>query len=442
MIFTVKKADLLQGTVRPPASKSYSIRAFIVGACGGTSTIIHPSLGYDVRVAMNVAAALGAQIQRKKPNIFRISAFKKPLRIKRIDVRESGTVLRLLLPLLSLYEGKSLVVGEGTLQRRPNLYLIQALRRMGVDIEGRGRQHTVPILKKEGRLHGGAIKINGSLSSQFVSAFLIACPFLPEDTLLTITGANIVSRTYITMTQQILKKAGISIVQKTPRLFYIPGNQTYKGLRNFIVPSDYGLAAFFLAAAILLRSKVFLEGYWVDDPIQADGRILDFLRQMGARFTKTKDHITISGPFEISGGEFSLKDCPDLVPIMTILALFARGKTRLYDIGHVRTKESDRIAGLSRELLKIGAKIIAKPNEMVIYPQKIYREGCLLDSHHDHRLAMSFCILGLKLAVKIKDIESTAKSYPAFVQDLKRLGGIRTFHRVSRLDNNGMSVVK
>ncbi len=422
MILTIKKTDSLKGELSVPSSKSYSIRAFIVASRGGHSTIVNPSDGDDVRVAIGVAKALGVRIKRKTPRLYQVDALRNPLRIRKINVGESGTVLRFLLPLISLYEGKSLIVGEGTLQRRPNRYLIQTLRNMGVSIKGKGAEERVPIQKLEGRLRGGCVEIDGSLSSQFISAFLIACPSLPKDTLLKVTGKTVVSEPYITMTQQILKKAGVIIIPKNRFGFYIKGNQKYQGLKNFIVPADYGLAAFFLAAGTLVKSRLVLRGSFNDDLIQADGRILGFLRRMGVKFAQTKQGITIMGSFHLCGGNFSLKDCPDLVPIMAILALFAKGPTRLSDIGHVRMKESDRMGDLTQELIKIGAKVIPKPDSLVIHPQPNYKEGCLLDPHRDHRLAMSFCVLGLKVGVRVKDIECIRKSYPRFVRDLRGLG--------------------
>ena len=118
-----------------------------------------------------------------------------------------------------------------------------------------------------------------------------------------------------------------------------------------------------------------------------------------------------------------MRSCPDLVPIMSVLALFAQGKTRLYDIQHARVKESDRISDLRRELLKIGADVREKKNEITIYPKDKYKKNQLLDPHHDHRLAMAFSVLGLKLGVRVQDIECVSKSYPKFVEDFKDISG-------------------
>ncbi len=422
MILQVQPTNVLRGAVRLPASKSHSIRAFLIAACGGTSQIQYPSDCDDAKVAMRVARELGAAVTRLKSGAWQVIAKAHSPRLSHINVQESGTVLRLLLPLVALQGLNVVIDGKGTLKGRPNLFLTRALRAMGVRIRGTGKKESVPIRLSGGTLHRGDVRINGSLSSQFISALLIACPQLDHPTRLTVEGGKIVSADYITMTRQVLAQSGVRVRSRGARQYLIAGNQKFKGLKNFLVPSDYGLAAFLMAAALLNHSDVVLNGILRDDLVQADRHILLLLRKMGARFHKAATSIRIKGPSHLKGGDFSLKDCPDLVPIMAVIALFARGKTRLYDIGHARAKESDRITDLIRELRKVGATIEEKKDAMTIHPQAKYRSGCLLDPHHDHRLAMAFSVLGTKIAVRIKDIECTAKSYPGFVRDFRSLG--------------------
>jgi len=425
MILTVKPASDLKGKVRLPSSKSYSIRGVMIAACGGQSTIIDPSNCDDVKVSMRVARSLGAQVKQTKKSLIsrcNVIACRNRPHISKINVKESGTVLRFLLPLLALHGKKVTVIGEGTLRGRPNLFLTRTLRKMGIDIKGSGKGESIPVHMIGGRLQGGAITIDGTLSSQFISALLIVCPQLTQDTSLTIRGKQLVSTDYITMTCQTLKASGIKITKKGSRRYEIKGKQKFKGLKNFIIPSDYGLAAFLMAAAILTKSDVTLMGHLTNKLVQADSHIIPLLRKMGVQFQKTSKWIRIKGPCTLKGGHFSLNNCPDLVPIMSILALFAKGKTRLYDIGHVRSKESDRISDLRKELLKIGAKITEKRTAIIIDPQERYKSNCLLDPHKDHRLAMAFCVLGSKIGTRVKDINCTHKSYPDFVKDFKAVG--------------------
>ena len=422
MILHVKPARYLKGSLHLPASKSYSIRAFIIAACGGVSHIIHPSYCDDAKVSISVAKHLGLKITQEKHNTWKTESRKQKVNLSRVNVKESGTVLRFLLPLLPLYAQEALVNGEGTLRGRPNHYLTKVLRAQGVHIKVRGPKESIPIKLSGGQLKGGRIEIEGTLSSQFISALLIACPQLSGNTKLVIKGKRLVSTDYIEMTLQVLKKSGIKIRKINNRSYQIAGKQTYKGLKGFTVPSDYGLAAFLLAAGALVPSKLFFKGFMKNDLIQADGWILEFLKKMGVKYTKSTQSLKISGPFPLKGGNFSLRSCPDLVPIMSVLALFAQGKTRLYDIQHARVKESDRISDLRRELLKIGADVREKKNEITIYPKDKYKKNQLLDPHHDHRLAMAFSVLGLKLGVRVQDIECVSKSYPKFVEDFKAIG--------------------
>jgi len=422
MRLTVSPTRKLQGQIKLPSSKSYTIRAFLIASCGGVSTIIDPSDSEDGRAAFMAIRALGSHLKWLKTNICRVTGVKRSPLQKIIHVGESGTTLRLLLPLVALQQGPFMLIGEGTLQGRPNQALLDTLRKMGVKLLAEGPQGAIPISLQGGTMKGGHITIEGSLSSQFISALLIACPRLNEDSVLEIVGEKLVSTDFITMTLEMLKRAGIEIQQDSPRFFRIRGQQRFQGLGEFMVPSDYGLAAFHMAAAALSPSHVILRGYLPDDLIQADGAVLDLFQKLGIQFQKSVEGITMEGPFAIQGGDFSLKDCPDLVPIMAVLGLFAKDRVRLYDIEHVRTKESDRISDLRRELLKIGADIKESHNELIIQPKTGYNEDVLLNPHHDHRLAMAFCVLGTKLGATVEDIECTTKSYRKFVRDFKKLG--------------------
>ncbi|MCK5214873.1 MAG: 3-phosphoshikimate 1-carboxyvinyltransferase [Candidatus Omnitrophica bacterium] len=424
MILKVKSTEALKGEAYLPPSKSYSIRAFIIAACGGTSKIICPSDCDDARVAMTVARSLGAKIKKVGDNDWFVQADSSAVPARVINVKESGTVLRFLLPLLGLHKQKVVVKGEGTLKGRPNYHLTKVLRAHGVDIHGHGPKESVPLRVSGGNFDPGNIVIDGTLSSQFISALLIACPRLANNTKIFVEGKKIVSTDYIAMTRQVLKLCGINIIKVNARRYNIPGRQKFKGLRRFHVPSDYGLAAFLMAAGALQKSNITLRGCFDDSFIQADGWIFAFLKRMGVKLQKTSRSIKIKGPFQLKGGDFSLQSCPDLVPVMAVLGLFAKGKTRLYNIRHARAKESDRISDLRKELLKIGAKVKETKNELIVYPQDNYKENVLINPHHDHRLAMAFSVLGTKIGVAIKDIECVNKSYPGFVKDFSRIGAV------------------
>lgn len=424
MDLQVSPTDHLSGTVLLPASKSYSIRAFLIAACGGESRIIRPSDCDDAKTARLVARQLGARIRRFKEGVWSVKVSGNAEPRPHFSVQESGTVLRLLLPLLALREGPAWVEGEGTLIGRPNHHLAALLRRQGVDIRGTGKKESVPIALRGGRLRSGEMTIDGSLSSQFVSALLLACPLLSGDSVIRLTGDTLVSQDYVEMTLQMLEMAGITIERLSPRELRVPGGQTFQGLKNFQVPADSGLAAFHLAAAALVGSDIHLTGHLRNDLIQADSRIFECVRQLGVRVTRGPASLKVKGPFPLAGGEFSLKDAPDLVPVMAVLGLFGKKPLRLTGIAHARAKESDRIGDLAAELRKLKADIETGADYVLVRPREIgmYQANATLDPRQDHRLAMAFAVAGLKLGVKVKNIECVSKSYPGFVSDFRALG--------------------
>jgi 3-phosphoshikimate 1-carboxyvinyltransferase len=224
------------------------------------------------------------------------------------------------------------------------------------------------------------------------------------------------------MTRLVLEQSGIRIRRRNARRYDIPGGQVFRGLKTFSVPADYGLAAFMIAAGLLTDSPLVFKGHFNLTWVQADGRIIDFLRRMGVAVKIGPGTLRWSRRGPLKGGDFSLKDCPDLVPVMAVLALFAKGRTRLTDIRHARVKESNRITDLRLELEKVGARVRETADAMMIEPRPEYKGGVCLDPRHDHRLAMAFTALGLKLGLRVKDIECVSKSYPDFIRDLKALG--------------------
>ena len=422
MNLIVGQTSRLSGRVFLPASKSYSIRAFLIAACGGHSVILHPSDCDDARVALSVAKSLGARVKRIDGHTWDIQSGIVPRKVTRIDVRESGTVLRFLLPLLAVQERTMVVTGQGTLIGRPNKQLADVLRAQGVGVKGTGPKESVPLTLSGGRFRGGTIAIDGTVSSQFISALCIACPQLPDDTELTVKGRRMVSADYIEMTRLVMARSGVAIHKRKERVFFIRGRQRFRGLKRFIIPSDYGLAAFLIAAGLLTDSPLVLKGYFDRKFIQADGKILEFLKRMGVSIQLTTRTLTWKQPKVLRGGDFSLKDCPDLVPIMAVMALFARGRTRLKDISHARVKESNRITDLREELSKTGARLLETSDTLTIVPQPVHKENVALDPRHDHRLAMAFCVLGLKTGATVRDIGCVSKSYPGFVKDFKSIG--------------------
>ncbi|MBM3248401.1 MAG: 3-phosphoshikimate 1-carboxyvinyltransferase [Candidatus Omnitrophica bacterium] len=422
MNLLVSPSSRLRGRIIPPPSKSYSIRAFIIASLGEKSLIVNPSFSDDVRAAIHCCKSLGARIKKIKNNIWEVRGVKGKIHFPSVlNTKESGTTLRFLLSLAALSPKKMTIAAEGTLKSRPNKPLILALRKIGAQMQGRGKNESAPIIINKGKIKSGKIKIDGTLSSQFISSLLIAMPLLDGDSIIEITGDCLVSAPYIGMTLSVLKRAGIRINKKNQRTYKIRGKQAFKGLKVFKVPVDYGLSGFLMAAACLADSNIILE-IEKDNLVQADKKIIDLLKRMGIKLDISRQAIKIKGPQQIRGGEFDCCDCPDLVPVLGVLALFGDKKSRIYGIGHLHAKESDRISDFRQELIKLGAKVLESQDEMIIYPIKEFRQKCVINPRRDHRLAMAFAVLGLKTLLTIKDIECVSKSYPSFLQDLRKLG--------------------
>ena len=415
----------LRGTVRAPGSKSYTHRAIIVASMGENTLVENPLFCKDTDKTIRTWTQLGATITPDGKNL-RIKGFEghpRPTSGK-FDVGESGTLLRLVLPMLALGKGEFEVDGHGSLKDRRNFEIVHALKSCGVEITGRTADYRIPVrLRANGKLRGGNITIGGRTSSQVVSAFLLAAPAAEQDTIITIEG-TLVSRPYVDITIDVLKQAGVSVCREGYRKFHVkPGKVSPP--RRFEVPGDYSSAAFLIVAAVLTSSEVTITGL-VEDK-QGDRRIVDYLRQMGANIDVHADALHIKGPQKLHGIEIDCSDTPDLCPILTTVGCFASGKTRIYNVKHLVHKESNRIVEPAAQLRKLGANIEYDIDEGEIISRCSVDQmhGGIVDAANDHRVAMSLAIAGLtmKKKVGITGFQAVDKSYPEFVRHINELGG-------------------
>ncbi|MGD0282158.1 MAG: 3-phosphoshikimate 1-carboxyvinyltransferase [Dissulfurispiraceae bacterium] len=423
----VNQTPLLHGVVAAPPSKSYTLRAIMIGGLNGKVTIVNPLVSEDSLAAIDVWAKLGAKIDFKNSNrlfIKGVSGHPKPLG-STINVNESGTLLRFILPILALAKGDFIVTGEKTILERSNKTIVEALRNWDVEIEGQGIQHKLPIrIKGGGGLKGGVTEISGREGSQAVSSLLIAASLAAEDTTI-ILKDKLVSRPYVDITIDALSKAGIKIERYGYRRFTIKRNQPFKIAEDFIIPGDYSSAAFLIAAACLVPSDVTITNLFND--AQGDKRIINILNRMGAKIKRHGDGVKIKGPFELQGADIDGSDIPDIIPILTAVACFANGKTRIENIEHLTHKESNRIKAPAGQLGKLGAKIDTSENSVTIY-NSVLKPG-IVSSCSDHRIAMLLAVIGLRIGnVRITNTNCITKSYPSFLNDLLSLGAdITTF---------------
>lgn len=419
----VKKTTFLKGTITASPSKSYTHRAIVIGSMNGNSRINNCLKSDDTDNTISAWKDLGAKIDRLDDGTLQIKGFEGKPKFKngKINVGESGTLLRFALAVASLGEGKIEINGTGTIKDRKNTTIVEALEELGVDIS-RQPGDKVPIIIDAKGIKGGKVTVRGDVTSQVISALLIALSRADEDSTIKIKNPDtLVSRPYITITQHVLDRAKIETVNVNNNFteFKVKGGQTFKDLDNFDVPGDYSSAAFLIAAASLIKSKVKIKNL-VDDE-QGDKKILDIIEDMGGKIKRGKDFIEVEGPFDLKGIKVSCRDTPDIVPVIAALAVFAKGETHITEIGHLKEKESDRILSIKEEFEKLGIDIETTADTIVI-KNSAPKAVKPLDPHNDHRIAMCLSLIGLRIGdMEIKDADCINKSYPKFLQDMQDL---------------------
>lgn len=333
-----------------------------------------------------------------------------------IDVLNSGTTLRFVSAVAALTEG-AVLTGDGSIRSRPNGPLIQALNDLGAtafSIRAGGR---APLVIR-GRLKGGLAKLDGGVSSQFLSALLIACPLSQGTTTIAVQG-ELKSKPYAEITLDMLNEAGASI-EVSGNDYWMEGGQSYS-LPEYDVPGDFSSTSYLLAAAAVTGSALRIRG--IRPSRQGDSAILDILDRMGADIEWNKDagdlRIAGSGLF---GVEVDASHIPDLVPTIAVLGSVAKGRTIIKNAEHVRHKETDRLQAMAQELSKMGADIRERPDGLEISGGDL--KGARLSGHHDHRIVMALTVAGMVAGdTVIEGAEAVDVSYPGFFQEMAGIGG-------------------
>jgi 3-phosphoshikimate 1-carboxyvinyltransferase len=280
----------------------------------------------------------------------------------------------------------------------------------------------VSIYVRGGGISGGKTALRGDVSSQFVSGLMFACPMAGVDTEITLT-TPLESKGYVKMTKAVIAEHGIKVLisEEFDRL-YIPSNQTYKPC-DHQVPGDFSSAAFLLAAAAITHSEVSVNNLSYETE-QGDKAILGILKQMGVNGKVCNDQVKINGKGSLlEAVDVDARDIPDLVPVCTVLACYAKGTSKIHDAHRLRYKESDRLLSLYLELKKMGAQITMEESSLTVKgPCELH--GAVIDPHNDHRIAMACAVaaLGASGETRIQDSECVRKSYPRFFSDLRLLG--------------------
>jgi 3-phosphoshikimate 1-carboxyvinyltransferase len=339
-----------------------------------------------------------------------------------VNVENSGTTLRFMTSAFSLApEGYAVLTGDSSIRRRPMQPLLDTLGQLGVQTWSSKNNGCAPIVVKAGGMRGGRASIRGDVSSQFVSSLLISSPMAEIDTVLKVADA--VSRPYIEMTLRLAEHFGVKVRKRGYTEFEVASGQEYRPA-DFTVPADFSSASFIVAAVALMGGRVRIENLDARLP-QGDERIVEIVRRMGAKVSEEKGALVVASDGDrLSGGTFDLGDTPDLLPVVSALALRCGTAVEIVGTAHARFKETDRIAIIAKELSKLGVNVKERDDGLKIMPLRGRLEAAPMDAHDDHRMFMAFSLASMLIpgGAPIVGAGSLDVSYPTFLEDIQKLG--------------------
>ena len=401
-----------------PGSKSYTNRALLLaGLAKGKSTLLDPLESEDTEVMKKALSQLGVSIKKQENKIIiQGSGGKLQQSKKQLFLENAGTAVRSLTAMLATQPFKSIITGNKRMQERPLKDLITALKKAKVKVES---PTGCPPVSVQGPLPQGSTTIKGDTSSQYVSALLMAAPFAKGPFTINLEG-NLTSKPYVDMTIDVMNKFGVTIKEKKGQFRIDP--HSYKGT-IYQVEGDASSATYPLALAALHGNKVTITNLNKLSN-QADMQFLDVLEKMGCRISKTSKSISAQGPKQLKAlRTINLNKMPDAAMTVAVLCAFAKGKSKLTGLANLRVKETDRLAALTNELTKIGAKVTEGKDFLVIDGNPESLHGGIIDTYNDHRMAMCFAIAGSRISnIHILNPSCVQKTYPTFWKELKQWG--------------------
>ena len=413
----------INGEVNLPGSKSLSNRALLLAALAeGTTKITNLLESDDTRHMLNALKQLGIAYTLSDDKTECIVVGNAgPVNSESFEelfLGNAGTAMRPLCAALCLGKGSYLLTGEPRMKERPIGHLVDALRQAGANIHYIETEGYPPVQIEASGLSAGNVEIEGAISSQFLTALLLASPMAKEDMTITIIG-ELVSKPYIDITLHIMKEFGVDVVNDNYKKFTVKGGQTYKAVESFMVEGDASSASYFLAAAAIKGGCVKVTGIGKKS-VQGDVAFADVLEKMGAKVEWGDDFVSVTRG-ELNPIDMDFNHIPDAAMTIATTALFAKGTTTLRNIYNWRVKETDRLFAMATELRKVGAQVEEGEDYLKITPPEQLKHAAI-DTYDDHRMAMCFSLLSLDtVSVTINEPECTAKTFPTYFDVLESI---------------------
>ncbi len=406
----LKPLSRAAGTVRLPGSKSISNRVLLLAALASGETEVSGLLDADdTRVMREALSRLGVSF---KENTVRGVAGPFPVKKAELFLGNAGTAFRPLTAALALSEGEYRLSGVPRMHERPIGDLVDALRGIGARIDYLGKEGYPPLLVLPGKISvDKRVKVRGDVSSQFLTALLMALPLTGKTARVDVEG-ELISRPYVEVTLNMMRKFGLQVARDGWSSFEVRGS-TYMSPGRIVVEGDASSASYFLAAGAIGGGPVRVEGVGRAS-IQGDLRFTEVLERMGAKVSMAEEWIEVSGATRLRPVDMDMNHIPDAAMTAAVLALFADGPSTIRNIASWRVKETDRLAAMAKELRKLGAKVDEGKDFLRITPGKL-KPGVAIDTYDDHRMAMSFALVALGgVPVTINDPQCVAKTFPDF----------------------------
>jgi 3-phosphoshikimate 1-carboxyvinyltransferase len=413
----------IAGTVTLPGSKSLSNRVLLLAALARGATRVENLLeSDDVAHMLAALTQLGVDLELaadRRSCVVQGAGGPLPCAGADLFLGNAGTAMRPLAAALCLGEGEFHLRGEPRMHERPIGHLVDALRRLGADISYRGTDGYPPLLIRARGLGGGAIEIDGRVSSQFLSAVLIAAPLARGPISIRVEG-ELVSEPYVAMTVAVMARFGVTVSRGDHGEYVIAAGQRYQSPTSIGVEGDASSASYFLAAAAIRGGSVRVDGVGRRS-VQGDVRFVDVLETMGAEVERGDDWLRVSRGAGLRGVRVDAGEYPDAAMTLATTALFATGPTRIDGIGNWRVKETDRLAAMATELRKVGAAVVEGRGHLEITPPRALSPATI-DTYRDHRMAMAFALAALgDVPIVINDPGCTSKTFPTFFAEWARL---------------------